>query len=82
MNLSSVKKIIQIEAEYGNALNMSTRQINAFLKAGWQILSIEKRGYDYPADGEGARFISVFVLGNESTEPYYPKKDIYSGEWA
>lgn len=77
--LSEYVIIAQVESEAGSGMNSSTSQVNAYLKRGWKIISIDRRGYEYPS--EGARFVTVFVLGHTNLHATYPKQDPYSKRW-
>lgn len=78
--LSDYAVIHQIQADGANDLLRSTREINAYLKHGWKIIAIDKRGYDYRE--EGSFFGSVFVLGHTDVNATRPTIDTYSKVWS
>ena len=78
--LSGYAVIHQVQAEEGNHLLSGTKQINAYLKYGWKIISIDKRGYDHRE--EGSFFATIFVLGHTDVDAKHPTCDTYSKVWS
>ena len=75
--MQDIKKITQIQLVGGDNLALDTRNVNNHLKAGWVILSIGERGYNY--SDEGAFYATYLILGHtdiDGIKPEYPLSGI------
>ena len=68
---ADVRAVTEISVNHANA-QFSLRELNAHLNAGWILLEIHARGYDFSQEGQGARSFTVYILGHPDAKPERP----------